>query len=85
MGVDGRSGFRPSNAEWREMISAAVEAAMAEKDGGALAQQARPLTKTTSPGFSLLALSHPLMLTRQPTSRNLAINSLTSFAMPNCE
>ncbi|EIE27183.1 hypothetical protein COCSUDRAFT_38919 [Coccomyxa subellipsoidea C-169] len=31
-----RMGFRPSNAEWREMISAAVEAAMAEKDGGDL-------------------------------------------------
>lgn len=37
----GRMGFRPSNAEWREMISVAVEAAMAEKDGGDLAQQAR--------------------------------------------
>ena len=36
----GRMGFRPSNAEWREMISVAVEAAMAEKDGGDLAEQA---------------------------------------------
>ncbi|BDA50928.1 probable pentatricopeptide repeat-containing protein At2g31400, chloroplastic [Coccomyxa sp. Obi] len=34
-----RMGFRPSNAEWREMISVAVEAAMAERDGGDLAQQ----------------------------------------------
>ncbi|CAL8462833.1 g2367 [Coccomyxa elongata] len=34
-----RMGFRPSNAEWREMISVAVEAAMAEKDGGDLVQQ----------------------------------------------
>ena len=44
MGVEwitvGRMGFRPSNMEWREMISVAVEAAMAEKDGGDLAQQA---------------------------------------------
>ena len=41
----GRMGFRPSNMEWREMISVAVEAAMAEKDGGDLAQQACTLVQ----------------------------------------
>lgn len=34
-----RRGFRPSNEEWRELISAAVDAAMSEKDGSDLAQQ----------------------------------------------
>ena len=32
-------GLKPSNAEWRELIGAAAEAALAEADGGGLTQQ----------------------------------------------
>jgi pentatricopeptide repeat protein len=36
-----RVGLKPSNAEWRELIAAAADAALAEPRGGGLVQQVR--------------------------------------------